>query len=300
MNIGVIGTTANTRELLVCSAEIAGITVTQSDASVESIMQDSAIDAVIISSPAAFEADIFEQAARNGKHVLSLSPSPAATADVSNVHAQFGEGPARVMLGNTLRFTPLFESVHRLISEGDLGQIGVARLVTTRSREDAEAYGGSALHAMAEDIDVFQWYFGPARRVFANSISDSQDYLQVMIRFESGVIGYVENSLRHTEFRREIEVAGSLGLIRQASDETISLRVDTYEQAGKPASTVRSNPFEEHPLETQLRHFVDRVTSGEAFMISESDTLQTMDIVNAVAASVKSGEVINVTATGAN
>lgn len=258
------------------------------------------IDAAILLDITSSEAISLMRGPLHGKHILLPALRAASVQEIEQLYRYSYGDSGRLMIGNRLRFTPLYETVKRLVSTDELGEVGVARIVTNHSRTDASAFYGDVIRSIAQEVDLFQWCFGPAQRVYAKSIRGSSDYLQVIIRFRSGVIAYVENSLRHLEFRREIEVAGSNGLIRQASEETISLRQEIYSATNGDGTVERSNPFEEDPDETQIRHFAHAIQTGERFMIEQSDIRRSMEILDAIRESLDGGAVVSIDSLVAN
>lgn len=286
MRIGITGANTTASKVADICQGIPGVEVTSSD-----------VQALIVTDT---DREKVTEHAHQGTHVLLPELKIASVQEMEGIYSAFANNTSRVLVGNHLRFTPLYETLHRIVTTGELGQIGVTRIVTNRPISEAAEFGGDVMRSIAQEVDLLQWYFGPAKRVYAKSIGISRDYLQVVIRFESGVIGYVENSLRHTEFRREIEVAGSNGLIRQASDETISLHVETYGSESELGTIERSNPYEEDPDETQIRHFVNAIRTGDQFLIEEEDMRKSMEILDAIGLSLERGEVVALTAPDAN
>lgn len=292
MKIGIFGDSASASQVNDHCGQIEEIEVVAVSDAASSVISAHDVEAVIVTGSGHATRDIYESAATFGKHLLVMQPGFTTEAELVSAVQNFSGKANRVMLGNELRFTPLYETLERVISAGDLGQIGIARLLTSRSSDDSSTFPGGALESITQEVDLLQWYFGPARRIYAKSIKGADDYIQAVIRFESGEIAYVENSLRHTRFRREIELAGSDGHIRQASDETISLVVDTYESADTAVMSERSNPFEEHPGETMIQNFVDGILTNTPFLIEIDDARRSMQIIDAIDTSIRTGEVV--------
>lgn len=126
-----------------------------------------------------------------------------------------------------LRFSPSVSRMRVMIGENLIGLPAVARLSRVGPRPvgcEKSMLAASVL----DDLDCLVSLFGNPVRVFASGLRDSKDleatdYLQSIIRFESGVMAFLEHSWRHTGSHFGLEVAGSEGLIRHDSERTASI-----------------------------------------------------------------------------
>jgi predicted dehydrogenase len=248
-----------------------------------------------------------EQAAAAGKHVFCEKPIALTVADAMAMTEACHRAGVRLMVGHVVRFFPEYARIQGLLTEGAIGQVGVARV----SRVNAYPYAGRSWYAdfdqsggpivdlMIHDLDTLRWYFGEVERVYARGLSYSQyrdkvDYALAILRFAGGEIAHVETSWAHTSFRTAIEIAGSDGIIRHASDETVTLRIEqtTAPEAAAGVQVPRS-PLPESPYQTELRHFVDRLADGAPFLTDGEEATRSLALALAVLESVRTGKAVS-------
>lgn len=275
-------------------------------------LSDPAVDAVLVAVPTPFHRALTEQAAAAGKHVFCEKPIALTLADARAMTDACRRAGVRLMVGHVVRFFPEYARIKQLLDGGAVGQVGVVRA----SRVNAYPYlgrswyadysqsGGPILDLMVHDLDTLRWYFGDVERVFARGLSDSPhrtkvDYALAILRFASGEIAHVETSWAHTSFRTAIEVAGSDGIIRHASEETATLRFERSPQADSAEATagvqVPRSPLAESPYQTELRHFLDRLADGAPFLTDGDEATKSLALTLAVRESVRTGRAISFT-----
>jgi predicted dehydrogenase len=215
----------------------------------------------------------------------------------------------RLMVGHVVRFFPEYARIKQLLTEGAVGTVGVVRASRVNAYPylgrswyaDYEQSGGPILDLMVHDLDTLRWYFGDVERVYARGLSDSPhrtkvDYALAILRFAGGEIAHVETSWAHTSFRTAIEIAGSDGIIRHASEETAALR---FEQTTPPEASagvqVPRSPLAESPYQTEMRHFTDRLADGAPFLTDGDEATRSLALTLAVRESVRTGRTITFT-----
>ncbi len=272
-------------------------------------LADPTLDAVIIAVPTPFHRALTEQVAAVGKHVFCEKPIALSIDDARAMTAACERANVRFMVGHVVRFFPEYARIKGLLDEQAVGEVGIVRA----SRLNAYPYlgrgwyskfawsGGPVLDMMVHDLDTLRWYFGEIARVYAKGLSYSPhqgkvDYALASVRFENGVVAHVETSWAHSNFRTAIEIAGSGGIIRHASEETAALRL---EQAANTLSSdvqVPRSPLAESPYQTELRHFLDRISDGQPILTGGDEATRSLAATLAVLESVRTGRVIPFTA----
>jgi predicted dehydrogenase len=109
------------------------------------------------------------------------------------------------------------------------------------------------------DVDYLRWLFGDVQRVFAREAAEGH-HAHATLRFESGVVGYVEASWRHPAtdgLRTAVELAGDGGLIEYDSTEATPVRATVD---GDPVADLET--LERDPFRRELAEFVDCVERG--------------------------------------
>ncbi len=133
-------------------------------ASVEAIMADKAIDAVLICTPTDLHAAQIEQAARAGKAIFCEKPIDLSVERVRACLSVVAQEKATLMIGFNRRFDPNFTEMRRRI---DAGAIGTVEMVQITSRDPAPpplAYigrsGGLFRDMMIHDFDMARFMLG--------------------------------------------------------------------------------------------------------------------------------------------
>ena len=273
---------------------------------IDDALGDPAVEVVLITVPTPFHRALTEQAAAAGKHVFCEKPIALTLADGRAMTEACARAGVRFMVGHVVRFFPEYARIQRLLAEDAVGQVGVVRA----SRLNAYPYAGRSWYAnldwsggpvvdmLIHDFDTLRWYFGEVERVYARGLSysahrDKVDYALAILRFSNGVIAHCETSWAHTNFRTAIEIAGSEGIIRHASEETAALRIERRD-TGTPAAGVQvpRGPVAETPYQAELRHFLARIADGGPILTGGDEAVRALAIALAVLESIRTGRAI--------
>ncbi len=269
-------------------------------------LRDPTLDAVILAVPTPFHRALTEEAAAAGKHVFCEKPIALSLDDARAMTAACERAGVRFMVGHVVRFFPEYARLGALLAKGAIGEVGIVRAsrVNTYPFVGRGWYanfawsGGPVLDMMIHDLDTLRWYFGEIARVAARGLSygphqPTVDYALAVVRFASGVVAHVETSWAHSTFRTSIEIAGSGGILRHASEETAALRLERP-RADAPTAGVNvpRNPLAESPYTTELRHFLDRIADGGPILTDGDEATRALAAALAVLEAVRTGKVI--------
>lgn len=263
-------------------------------------VSDPNVDAVIVAVPTVLHRAVTELAAKHGKHVFCEKPIALSSEDANAMVSTCHRAGVGLMVGHVVRFFPEYARIYELLQEDAVGQVGVvrARRLNLHPRPIRPWYGdliqsgGMIVDLMIHDLDTLRWYFGEVARVTARALTftphqEKLDYALAVLRFESEIIAHVEGSWAHASFRTAIEIAGSEGLIRHASDETMAL---TVERAGSDGNGYMAppNPLAETPYKAELRHFIDHLDDGH-FLTDGEEATRSLELALAVRRSAETG-----------
>jgi predicted dehydrogenase len=182
------------------------------------MLQDPAVDAVIIATPNLFHKEIALAAIAAGKHVMCEKPLALNYADALEMQQAAGKAGVRHMTAFTYRFVPAMRYMRHLIQSGYIGQpyhFRVNRLQDWGDRymawrqSMAMAGSGELGDMLSHRIDYGHFLIGPIARLVASTKhliptrydgagnaypSDVDDWVAVLAEFESGVTGNLESS----------------------------------------------------------------------------------------------------------
>jgi predicted dehydrogenase len=175
--------------------------------SLEQLLADSEIEAVLVASPNHLHCEQTLAAAAAEKHVFCEKPMALSTADCDTMIAACRKAGVRLMVGQSTRLSPLVRRLRAVIGDGDLGdpvfgtstylfpgfqqrETGIWHIERARS-------GGLFFHMAIHQIDCFNAVFGPARRVHyaggnhGSQVADFHDVASVLLEFHSGATGVI-------------------------------------------------------------------------------------------------------------
>ncbi len=239
-------------------------------------LADPHLDAVLLTVPTPFHHALTLQSAAAGKHVFCEKPIALTLADARAMTDACARAGVQFMVGHVVRFFPEYVRIGALLAQGAVGQVGVVRAARLNAYphtgrgwySNFDWSGGPVLDMMIHDLDTLRWYFGEIVRVYARGLSygpyrASVDHALAIVRFASGVIAHVEASWAHARFRTSIEIAGSAGILRHASDETTALRLERTGPPGAQAGVgLPQSPLAASPYQREFQHFLDCLAEG--------------------------------------
>ena len=153
------------------------------------LLEETAVDAVLVATANGNKAAAIEEALRAGKHVIAHAPLAVSVAQFDAVaQAQAASGTALLSL-HPLRFTQAYVRLRQLIGAGQLGAISqiviinsqkVAATPRTQAFYDSPTHGGILTSLAVHDIDVLRWLGGDSSVTEAvtqcHGVTDNPDF----------------------------------------------------------------------------------------------------------------------------
>ena len=182
------------------------------------LLQDPAVDAVIIATPNRFHKEIALEAIAAGKHVMCEKPLALTLADTIEMYQAAEKAGVRHMTAFTYRFVPAMRYMKHLIESGFIGQpyhFRVNRLQDWGDRylgwrQSMELAGSGELGDMlSHRLDYGHFLIGPIARLVASTRnffptrydadrnpypSDVDDWVAALAEFEDGTTGNFEST----------------------------------------------------------------------------------------------------------
>ncbi len=191
--------------------------------SVEGIMTDKSIDAVLICTPTDLHADQIEMAARAGKAIFCEKPIDLSAARVKACLDIVAKEKATLMIGFNRRFDPNFAEARRRIDAGAIGAVEMVQITSRDPGPPPVAYigrsGGLFRDMMIHDFDMARFLLGEEVTEVnaAGSVlvdpeigkAGDVDSATATLRTASGKIAIISNSRRATYgYDQRIECMG--------------------------------------------------------------------------------------------
>lgn len=197
------------------------------------LVDDPAVDAVVIASATDTHIPIIEYAAAAGKHIFCEKPISYDLAQIDRALQAVERAGVKLQIGFNRRFDPNFRKVRALIAEGRIGTPYILHIISRDPAPPPLDYlrvsGGIFLDMTIHDFDMARYLIGSeVSEVYAmgdvridpqiGAIGDI-DLAITLLRFENGVLGTIDNSRRSSYgYDQRVEVFGSAGAITVANE----------------------------------------------------------------------------------
>ncbi len=259
------------------------------------------VDAVIVCTPNDTHAQVGNQIAASGKHLLVEKPLATAVGDAQSLVDAFTAAGTVMMAAHTHRFYDYGRAVKDAVDSGAVGRPVFARLAILGGWIwpdwnawviDPDRSGGHALHNGVHLLDLVTWWLGgDPVTVFARGRRQTAaelriyDYLEMTVEYADGSTALCEMSRAHRPgsfAQRELLVAGTDGIISQDWDGEASLVVSESGTGLVPAAG--RNGFA-----VQLDAWLDAI-DGEPALMSAADGVRAVAMGVAVEQSIATGQ----------
>ncbi|MCJ7551589.1 MAG: inositol 2-dehydrogenase [Anaerolineae bacterium] len=199
----------------------------------ESLIDHPDIDAVLICSSTNTHAVLVEAAAAAGKHIFCEKPIDLDLARVDRVLTTVEQAGVKFMVGFNRRFDHNFRRVRDLVADGTIGTPQILHIISRDPApppiEYVKVSGGIFLDMTIHDFDMARYLMGcEVEEVYvaggvmvdpAIGEAGDIDTTVIMLRFENGAIGTIDNSRQAVYgYDQRVEVFGSGGVVRTEND----------------------------------------------------------------------------------
>ena len=207
------------------------------------------VDAVAVTTPSGFHAEIALAALRRGKHVIVEKPLALSVADADELIAEGRRQDRLIAAVSQRRFEPVIQALQRAVAAGGLGRIAliVAESLNYRPQSyyDSAAWrgtraldGGVLMNQAIHEVDLVCWLGGPVASVAAHIATlghrmESEDTATVSLRFANGGLGEIVATTCATPgFEQEVRIYGDAGHARVVGELAVE-----WDVPGIPAPT---------------------------------------------------------------
>lgn len=286
--------------------------------SIDELLQNTDIDVVDICLPNFLHRDATLKAAAAGKHIIIEKPLAVTLAEADEMIAACEKAGVKLMYAEELCFAPKYERARKLVEEGAVGEIYMLKQAEKHSGPhsdwfyDVEKSGGGVLMDMGcHGIAWFRWMLknnkaisvtASMKTVLHKEKTKGEDNSIVIIEFENGVTGVVENSwAKQGGMDDRSEIHGLDGVVY--ADLFIGNSVLAYSKEGYGYAMEKTDTtvgwsfcmFEEafnqgYPQE--LKHFIDCVQNDREPLVTGKDGKEVLEIIYAAYASAGQGKKI--------
>ena len=286
------------------TAEATGATVAPS---VEAILDDGSIDAVLIASSTDTHVDLLTRSAKAGKAVLCEKPIDLDIEKVEACWAEIGELGPMVMLGFNRRFDPSFMELRRRLRDGAVGRLEQLTITSRDPGPPPAAYikvsGGLFRDMTIHDFDLARYFAGDIVAVHAEgaNLVDPEigrlgdiDSAMITMRSADGALIHISNSRRATYgYDQRVEAFGERGMLQAGNQRGTSLSF--WGEDGTDVKDPVMNFFIERytpAYQAEIDHFVDCLEGGGAPLAGFSEGLEALRLADAAYESMRTGQTV--------
>jgi predicted dehydrogenase len=265
-------------------------------ASLDDVLADPGIDAVLLATPHSLHQSQVIAAAAAGKQVFCEKPLALRRDDAAEMFAACRNAGVLLAVGHNRRFWPSMRALRAIVGGGELGTI--LHVEGHNSNENSqtitqgwrlapeESPGGGLTGAGLHVLDGFVSLLGPVRQVYARLSTREAgppplDTATLAIEFVNGVSATLA-TIRATPFYWRVHVFGMKGSAEVLDEVTMVLR-----NSGEAPVTRRFPAVD--TLTAELAAFADAVEGIAPFPAPEADVLATLAAFEAALQSMQSG-----------
>ncbi|WP_192978253.1 Gfo/Idh/MocA family oxidoreductase [Mammaliicoccus vitulinus] len=277
------------------------------------MIEDEALDAVVIVSPSGFHAVQITQALDKGLHVFSEKPIGLELENIKQVVEKIDHNQDKVFqLGFMRRFDESYQFAKEAVQNGDLGKITAMRCYGIDPSAGLDSFiqfaknsasGGIFLDMSIHDIDLVRWFTGSefktvyslGNNIAAPELSECEELETgaCLAELEDGTIAYllVGRNAQHG-YHVETEIIGTEGMIRIGNAPEKNL-VTVYDKNGVVRPT--SGHFPERfklAFINELNAFVESINKKEPSSITGIDGLKSTEVAIAMQESFENKKII--------
>ncbi len=267
----------------------------------EDLLFDPELDVIDINLPTHLHAPYTCAALAAGKHVICEKPMARSTYQARQMLRAAQESGRQLFLAHCIRFWPHYVKAREIVLSGKYGAVRSARFCRIGGKptwswknwlHTPESSGMAALDLHIHDVDFVQHLFGMPKAVRSSGMSlTGTDYDHIVTAYDygDGRLITAEGSWAYPP-NFPFGMTFSIAMEKATLDMTRELILTLYPVKGKAqAVKVPQGDGYEH----ELKHFVDCIRRGKASdVVSPESALQSVKLVEAEIASVKSGKAV--------
>jgi UDP-N-acetyl-2-amino-2-deoxyglucuronate dehydrogenase len=284
--------------------------------SLDALLGNPRVDAVLILTPPRTHAELAVQAAMAGKHVLLEKPIDVTLAQARAVVDAVEGAGRRLGVVFQYRFRPGTVTLRKLVREHALGEL-LSVSCAVRWWRSGEYYaqpgrgmrardgGGVLLTQSIHTLDVLLDLVGPVQRVTARCRTsalrsiDTEDIACAAVEYRNGAIGVVDaTTVAYPGYPERIDIAGTKGsAVLEAERLTVHrLGQDPLLIDGSMAGGGGADPmaFSHQPHRRLIEDFLEAVRTGREPMASGRSALSVHALIDAMLESSGSGRSVEV------
>ncbi|MBR1810889.1 MAG: inositol 2-dehydrogenase [Clostridia bacterium] len=255
------------------------------------ILEDPAIDAVLVCSSTDTHSSISVEAINAGKHVFCEKPVDHSIEKINAVKKALEGKNLKFQVGFNRRFDHNFAAVRAAVENGSIGETHIVKITSRDPEPPNPAYikvsGGIFLDMTIHDFDMVRFLSGSeVEEIYVNSAvlvdpaigeQGDVDTAIITMKLANGALAVIDNSRKAAYgYDQRAEVFGSKGMVATAND-TLSTAVLSNADGitgEKPLYFFLERYMES--FATEMRDFVDAVVNDKPVKVGIEAGLQSV------------------------
>ena len=247
----------------------------------EDVLENPAVDAVIVATPVRFHFQMAKACLEAGKHVFIEKPMARTVAECEELIALSETRGLVLMVGHTFMFSPAVNRMKEIVDSGDIGKI---RYITTQRlnlglfQKDINVAWDLAPHDLSIVLHLLEETpLSVACQGSCHVARNIEDVTTMYLTFRHDCCAMVQNSWRDPKKVRQMTVVGSRRMIVYDDTEPLEkiriydARVETPPHYDSFAEFTYSYhhgdvyvPFikQDEPLKMEMRHYIECIREG--------------------------------------
>jgi scyllo-inositol 2-dehydrogenase (NAD+) len=264
-------------------------------------LEETSLDAVVISTPTFTHCDLAMQAAWAGKHVFCEKPMALTVEECDDMIQAAKRSEIALQIGFMRRFQDEFVEARRRIAVGDIGEPMVVKSLTRGPglppawAWDMKKSNGMLAEVNSHDFDCVRWLVGSdITRVYAETANKKgasrgvetanfYDNAVVTLRFASGALGTIDGICpADYGYDARVEIVGSEGLLIVGDVRGQPIVEARNRDVGAITPLHRTWPERfEQGYRDEMRSFVDVSLRGDRPVVTGEDGRHAVSAVQA-------------------
>lgn len=289
-------------------AAAAELGVSNAVADYRAVIDDPAVNAVVIVTPTRLHREIALAAAAAGKHILCEKPMAMTAAECDEIIAGADSARVKLQIGFMRRFDPAFCEVKERIDSGEIGDVVLVRSLTHGPSVpqpwmyDLRASNGPLAEVNSHDFDTLRWLTGGEfAEIYAiagnfrspqarEEFPDFYDNVSLVARFTNGMQGIITGAQGvGYAYDARCEVLGARGILFAGGLRARAVSSCTADGLRSPAIKSWRDLFAE-AYRAEDEDFVRCIREDTAPKVTGFDGRQAVRAVNAGNESIRTGK----------
>lgn len=271
---------------------------------------DKNVDAALVCTPTNTHIPIARKVIEHGVHVFIEKPFSHNLNGVDRLIKRARRKNLIILVGYNLRFHPGLRLVKKMLEDGKIGRVLLARaefgyyLPDWRPWQDyrksytaRRALGGGIILDASHEMDYIRWLLGDIEEVscFADKLSnlevDTEDTAEILLKLKTGAIVGIHLDFVRRDYSRNCELIGEDGSIVWDYHKAL---VKVYSPKNKRWRTFKTGGDPNEMYVQELQHFVKCVRRKEKPLIDGEEGKKALEVVLAEKKSAETRKIVKI------